>query len=268
MKVFVEANTIERDGRFIDTRFDLQNVHLGKQLFGESHIDGAIYWDLENHLSDLSKTDGRHPIPDKAKLQALFEEAGLSYQDAIYVYDQGASAFATRAWWLLKYAGFPHAYVVNGGMEALEKADFQVSTDVLNVAPTSLELEWNDAILATRTDVKQVVDGKAVATLLDARAAERYRGEFEPLDPIAGHIPTAKNFDWELLIEGNMIRLSPKLLEKVEKDEEIIVYCGSGVTATPIYSILIEAGYKNVRMYAGSYSDWLTHYPIEVGENK
>lgn len=267
-QVFVTANKLERNGRFIDTRFNLQNPELGKQLYDEAHIEGAIYWHLDHDLSDMTKSDGRHPLPDKENLQKLFEKHGLQVNDAIYIYDQGASPFATRAWWILKYAGFKYAYVVNGGYGALITANFQTTTEIPNYKPTTLELNWNDQMLMSRKEVLTITEGGYKATLLDARAAGRYRGDFEPLDPIAGHIPTAKNYDWEQLIQQSELVITSSLLEKVTKDEEIVIYCGSGVTATPVYSILAEAGYTNIKLYMGGYSDWVKHHPVEQGENK
>ena len=266
--VFVTPDKLERNGRFIDARFDLQDVHAGEQLYKQSHIKGAVYWDLERDLSDMTKTDGRHPLPEQDLLQQLCEQAGLQSSDVIYVYDQGGAPFASRVWWILKYAGFEHVYIVNGGFDAIVKAGFETETEIPTFTKTNLVLNWNETILASRTDVKRVVDHKAKVALLDARAAGRYRGEFEPLDPVAGHIPTAKNFDWEQLKDGQKLVVTPELLAKLSKEEEIIVYCGSGVTATPVYSVLIEAGYKNVKLYAGGYSDWVAKYPIEVGENE
>lgn len=266
-KVFVTADKLERNGRFIDTRFDLEQVTLGRQLYEAGHIEGAIYWDLDQDLSDMTKTDGRHPLPDKAVLQKLFEQAGLGYQDAIYVYDQGAAPFAPRAWWILKYAGFPHVYVVNGGMDALVQAGFLQTTAVPAFEPTTLTLQWNEKIHSSRADVKYIVEGKSKATLLDARSAARYRGEVEPIDPVAGHIPTAKNYDWEQLRDDKKIVVKPTLLAKVAKEEEIVVYCGSGVTAGPVYAALTHAGYEKIRLYAAGYSDWIKHESVETGEN-
>ena len=265
--VFVTADKLERTGRFIDTRFDMQNVELGRQLYEKGHIEGAIYWDLEHDLSDMTKKGGRHPLPDKQHLQALFEKHGLHYDDAIYIYDQGASPFATRAWWILKYAGFQHAYIVNGGYPALLAEGFTVTTELPTYTPSHLTIQWNDSILTTRKDVLDIVDGKHNATLLDARAAGRYRGDFEPLDPIAGHIPTAKNYDWEQLKQNTQLAITSSLLDKVAKDEEIVIYCGSGVTATPIFSVLAQAGYQNIKIYMGGYSEWIQHHPVEQGEN-
>lgn len=265
--IFVAAEKMERSGRIIDARYDLTNPDLGKQLYNEGHIEGAVHWDLSEDMSDMTREEGRHPLPDKKELQQLFERNGLHVNDAIYIYDQGASPYATRAWWLLHYAGFKHAYVVNGGYEAMKEAGFAVTDIIPTFAPTKLDLQWNDEILVKRSDIIRLVEGKAKATLLDARANIRYRGEVEQLDGVAGHIPTAKNYDWEQLREGSNLVITSSLLEKVNKDEEIIVYCGSGVTATPIYSILKQAGYENVKIYMAGYSDWVKHHPVEQGEN-
>ncbi len=265
-KVFIDAKEV-KEGRFIDARFNLKEKNWAQLEYDRDHIQGALYWDLERDLSDLSKSDGRHPLPSKDKLQQLFEHSGLQLEDTIYIYDQGAAPFASRAWWMLKYANFPNVYIVNGGYNALKEAGFAISTEVPTVAPTKLEINWNDSIYASREDVKNIVDKKESATILDARAAERYRGENEPIDRIAGHIPTAKNFDWEQLIEGTSLQPNEKLKQKVSKDEEIVVYCGSGVTASTLYSVLEEAGYEKLRLYVGSFSDWINHYDVETGEN-
>ncbi|MEG0380752.1 MAG: rhodanese-like domain-containing protein, partial [Kurthia sp.] len=109
-------------------------------------------------------------------------------------------------------------------------------------------------------------EGKHNKVLVDARSHPRYLGEMEPLDPIAGHIPTARNFDWEQLKEGNQIVLNEEITKVVSKDENVIVYCGSGVSATPLFAVLDELGYENIQLYTGSYSDWVAHYEIATGE--
>ncbi|MGN7479213.1 sulfurtransferase [Solibacillus silvestris] len=266
--IFVTADKMERTGRFIDTRFDLKNTDLGRTLYDEGHIEGAVFWDLNEDLSDLTKDEGRHPLPDKKQLQSLFEKSGLQYDDAIYIYDQGAAAFATRAWWILNYAGFKHAYVVNGGFEAMKDVGFSVTTEVPVFQKSTLDLQWNDDILVKRQDILHIIEGKRKATLIDARAADRYSGEFEPFDKVAGHIPTAKNYDWEQLRDGTKLVITSSILQKVPKDEEVVVYCGSGVTATPVYAILKEAGYDNLKIYMAGYSDWVNHHPIATGENQ
>lgn len=265
-KVFVDAKEVKA-GRFIDARFNLKDKKWGQLEYDKEHIEGAIYWDLERDLSDLSRIEGRHPIPLKEQLQFLFEQSGLRLEDTIYIYDQGAAPFAARAWWMLTYASFPNVYIVNGGYSVLKQAGFTVTAKVPTFTPSKISITWNESIYASRADVKNIVDNKEKATLLDARAAERYRGENETIDHIAGHIPTAKNFDWEQLIKGTSLHSNEQLLKKVSKDEEIVVYCGSGVTASPLYAVLAESGYENIRLYVGSYSDWIAHYDVETGEN-
>jgi len=103
---------------------------------------------------------------------------------------------------------------------------------------------------------------------LDARAAARYRGEVEPLDKVAGHIPTAKNFDWEQLKSEGQLHANDSLRGIVSPDEHVVVYCGSGVTASPLYAVLADEGYENIQLYVGSYSDWITQYDIEKSTNE
>ncbi|MFC7685071.1 sulfurtransferase [Ureibacillus sp. GCM10028918] len=266
-KVFVAARDVKA-GRFIDARFNLQDRDWGKQAFHSGHIQGAIYWDLELDLSDMTKSEGRHPMPSKEQLQHLFEQSGLNYDDSIYIYDQGGAPFAARAWWMLKYANFPNVYIVNGGIEALKEAGISLTVEESKYDVTDLVLDWNDAIYSNSADVKNIVDGVQKALLLDARSNERYIGKNEPIDKVAGHIPTAENFDWEQLKQGSELHANEQLLEKFNRDEEIVVYCGSGVTASPLYAILADSGYENLKLYVGSYSDWITQYEVETGENK
>lgn len=267
-KVFVEPKEIKKENaRFIDTRFDLQNASWGQSVYNEGHIEGAIYWDLEKDLSDMSKKEGRHPMPSKEKLKRLFEKAGLTYSDNIYIYDQGAAPFSARAWYMLTYANFPNVFIVNGGIEKLIEEGFSLTKEIPTYPSTNLLLNWNESIFANHDDVKKVVDEKT-ATLLDARSNVRYRGDFEPIDKKAGHIPTAKNFDWEQLISDNTLKWNEKLLTKVKKDDAIIVYCGSGVTASPLYAMLQHKGFEKLKLYVGSFSDWIEYFDVETGDNE
>lgn len=264
-KVFVTVDEIQVPARFIDARFDLSDSKRGQALYNEEHIKGAVYFDLEQHLSDMTKKAGRHPMPEKEKLIDLFESVGLALTDTIYIYDQGGSPFATRAWWMLSYAGFKKVYIVNGGFTSLKEAGFEMEAGTVSYERSTIIPQWNEESYASREYVKAITIGETDALLLDARAAARYRGEMEPLDPVAGHIPTAENFDWEQVKQGNALAPTEALLQAVPKEDEIVVYCGSGVTASPLYAVLKEAGYKNVRLYVGSYSDWITEHEVEKG---
>ncbi|HSO57713.1 MAG TPA: sulfurtransferase [Paenisporosarcina sp.] len=252
--------------RWVDTRFSLQDAQAGRKMFDQGHVKDAVYLDLEKDLSDMTKTSGRHPLPDKETIQELFEAHGFEYENHIAIYDQGGMPFAARAYWLFCYAGFPHVKMVREGYEELVEFGFEVTTDTPSYRKSSLTLQWNESVFSTRQQVKNVSEGKP-GVLLDARSAPRYRGEHEPIDSVAGHIPSARNLDWELLKEEGrfkeVLEVLPEIEAVVAKNEEITVYCGSGVTAAPLYAMLKEAGFPNVKLYVGSYSDWITQYPVE-----
>jgi len=265
-KVFVQAHEVKSPARFLDARFHLMDEQAGQTQYNEGHIEGTIYVHLEKDMSAMDKVaSGRHPMPDKEQLVDFIERNGLSNEDTIYIYDNGAEPFASRVYYMLTYAGLDHVYIVNGGFQALVKAGFKVTTDVPTFDRTNFIPDWKEDIYADRAFVRNIVDGNAPNTmLLDARAAIRYSGEHEPLDPIAGHIPTAENFDWEQLKEDTYLGVPEKLLQTVPQDKEVVVYCGSGVTASPLYTVLKEAGYESVRVYVGSYSDWINEYEVET----
>lgn len=267
-KVFIQAKDIQNENAiWIDARFDLADATKGASLFAEGHIKNAIHWDLEKDLSDMTlEKSGRHPMPSKEKLTHLFQNSGLKNDETIFVYDQGGAPFATRAYWLLKYAGFNDVKIVQDGYSALVEAGFEVTSYASTPAQTSPILNWQDHLYVDRFYVKEVTEGKHNKVLVDARSHPRYLGEMEPLDPIAGHIPTARNFDWEQLKDGNQMVLNEDITKVVSKDENVIVYCGSGVSATPLYAVLDELGYENIQLYTGSYSDWVAHYEIAKGE--
>lgn len=270
-KVWVTAKDIrQKDIRLVDTRFCLNDNRAGYDMYNTKHLKDAVYMDLEQDLSNMSISTGRHPLPNKEKLKNWFETHGFLYSDEIMIYDQGGMPFAPRAYWMFKYAGFPSVFIVREGYQQLVEAGFENSTVKPNFKRSILDLKWDESILSERESVKRVVDGITNGVLLDARSAERYRGEVEPIDPVAGHIPTALNFDWEQLKKNGIYMdktdIERQLSNVVGKHDEITVYCGSGVTAAPLYAMLKEADYPNVKLYIGSYSDWITAYPVERTE--
>lgn len=267
--VFVSIKDIDHAKfKWVDTRFSLQDADEGKQKYTKSHVTGAVYWDLEHDLSDMTKSEGRHPMPEKATLTELFRTSGLSIDDQIIVYDDGGSPFATRAWWLLQYAGFNNSYIALEGFQAMKEAGLPLDNRPPEPLRTSVAPQWDETIYAPREHVEETVAGKTASVLLDARSAERYRGEKEPIDPIAGRIPGALNFDWEQLKKGGAFNLDGAVREQlhtvVEPAEEVTVYCGSGVTAAPLYALLKHNGYEKARLYVGSYSDWISQQGVKV----
>ena len=266
-KVFIELQEIlEHQPRFIDTRFDLSDKTAGRKMYEQEHLEGAIYWDLEDDLSDMSSSKGRHPMISKEKMTNLIKQAGLNLDDFIVIYDQGASPFALRAFFLLEWAGFTDVYVSRSGFEEL-KGKLSVTTIEPVVIHSTTTPLWSDDKLLTMDEVRTIVAAKKEGQLIDARSNIRFRGESEPIDPIAGHIPTAINFDWEQLKrDGKFLEqeeLERKLVDLAPNDKPVIAYCGSGVTAAPLYGCLKEAGYENVQLYVGSYSDWIRENEVE-----
>lgn len=271
-KVFVSVDEVNSEqAKWIDARFSLQDSGEGRRQYGESHISGAVYWDLEEDLSDMSKKAGRHPMPEKEALTELFRRSGLNRDDLIIVYDQGGSPFAPRAWWFLHYAGFQNAVIAIEGFEELRTKGIPVDDVEAKPVRTDVQPDWNEELYASREFVERTVASRTDSRLVDARAAERYRGEVEPLDPVAGRIPGALNFDWEQLKQDGRFRaddtLRNQLAAIVDPTEEVTVYCGSGVTAAPLYAMLRQVDYPNVRLYVGSYSDWISKEdaPVEKG---
>lgn len=267
-KVFIELEEIlKHKPRFIDARFDLSDKMAGRHMYNQEHIEGAVYWDLEEDLSDMVSNNGRHPMISKNKMTSLIQKAGLGLDDFIVIYDQGAAPFALRAYFLLEWAGFNNIYVSRSGFGDL-KDKLPVSQMVPVFTQSTATPEWNNSILLTMNEVRQVVAAEKEGQLIDARSNVRYKGESEPIDPIAGHIPTAINFDWEQLKkDGKFLEqkeLKGKLSNLTPNDMPVIAYCGSGVTAAPLYGCLKEAGYENVQLYVGSYSDWIRENDVEI----
>lgn len=252
--------------RFIDTRFDLTNPAWGEEQYDKDHVQGAIYWHLEDHLSDMTRQEGRHPSPTKTQMTKLVQVSGLSYDDSIVIYDQGNAPFAARAALLLLWSGFRDISIAREGYEKLREV-LPIEGGVAWVAKSQQEVQFNDHLLATQLDVKNHMDQKNL--LIDARSNDRYKGVQEPIDVIAGHIPTAVNIDWEQLktSEGLMTKeQSQELFQHLSQDQQIITYCGSGVTAAPLTLALLENGFAHTRLYAGSYSEWIQGNEIETSK--
>ena len=265
--VFVDLKDIVNQSvRYIDTRFDLTNPNAGREMYNVEHVEGAIYWDLEKDLSDMTSTQGRHPMISKEKMTDLVQKAGLTFDDSIVIYDQGGSPFALRAYFLLEWAGFKNVHVLREGYSAIKKV-VPITDKVIEYKQSDVLPQWNDALYMDIEKVQEVVNGQSEGQLIDARSAARYRGEVEPIDPVAGHIPTAINFDWEQLKnDGAFLSeelISEKLKDVADKSKPVIAYCGSGVTAAPLYASLKEAGYTDVRLYVGSFSDWIRENEVE-----
>lgn len=250
--------------KIVDCRFELGKPNKGEELYQDGHIPGAFYFDLEKQLSGpVEKHGGRHPLPNIDQFKHDIERAGIDHTRIVVAYDGGEGQYASRFWWLLTYLGHEKVYVLNEGYKGWVTADYQVTKDVPEPESAIFEVNIQEGMLASYEDVKEIVDNKRKSpVLIDSRDESRYLGEIEPIDRIAGHIPSAMNKCWLEGLERGTYKESEEQemrFSELGKEDPIIVYCGSGVTATPNYIALKMAGYKNVKLYAGSYSDWVSY---------
>ena len=238
--------------RFVDCRWELGDPARGRELYLEGHVPGASFLDVERELSAPPSTPGgRHPLPAADDFARAAGAAGIGPGVFVVAYDQGMNGGSARLWWLLRHFGHDDVAVLDGGLDAwlgpLSSGAEEIETAVFE--PRARDDDTIEAEeLAARLD-----DGRL--TVVDARLPERYRGEVEPIDPVAGRIPGARNAPYP-------DELPPDLLEA----EEIIAYCGSGVTAAVVLLRLAQAGRGDAKLYPGSWSDWAGRgLPAETG---
>ncbi|WP_077213733.1 sulfurtransferase [Bacillus dakarensis] len=251
----------------VDCRFQLSDPEKGKELYLKSHIKGANYLHMEDDLSgNVEKHGGRHPLPKPDDFKKILENAGISNDNMVVAYDGGEGSFAGRLWWLLKFAGHQHVYILNGGYKEWTEANYPIDDCIPTVRNTHYEMDLQSNMLASVEDVRSAVtSGDHV--IIDSREQKRYLGIEEPIDKKAGHIPTAVNYVWTDGFKDGKFKSAyeqERRFADIDKDAKIIVYCGSGITATPNYIALKEAGYENVKLYGGSFSDWISYDEHEV----
>lgn len=246
----------------LDARVSLADRSLGEANYRQSHIPGARFADLDRDLSDHRKRGGRHPWPDAADFTDTLGCWGIRPHSQVVVYDGGDGALAAaRAWFLLRALGHRDVAVLNGGWAGWTALDLPVESEVPVVEPTRYPADFdNDRLL----DAGQVQAHLAAGGLLvDARAPERFRGEVEPLDKIAGHVPGAINRPYgENLRDGHFKRPDVLLREfsallQGRPPEDVVVMCGSGVTACHHLLAMAHAGLHGAKLFTGSWSGWL-----------
>lgn len=239
----------------------------GHEEYLTGHVPGAVYVDLDDELASHGRpTDGRHPLPELADLQAAARRWGIGKDTPVVAYDGEGDLAAARAWWLLRWAGLADVRLLDGALPAWRDAGLPLATD--DVVPAPGDVELSPGTMPT-LDVDEVARFDGV--LLDARAPERYRGETEPVDPKAGHIPGAVSLPTggNLAADGRF--LSPSELRErfaaagVDGSVPVAVYCGSGVTAAHQVAALASAGIP-AALYPGSWSQWSNlDLPVATG---
>lgn len=252
----------------VDVRFLLNDPEAGRKSYIESHIPYAVFLDLDKDLSGKAeKHGGRHPLPDLDMFAAKMGHIGIDHDTTVVVYDQNNDMFASRLWWLLDYMGHENVYLLDGGFDQWVKQGRKVTAELPKLDSKDFQPRIKENEVVNIDQVKEKLNDKS-ATLIDSRGKDRYLGKTEPLYIKAGHIPGAKNFFWKNVLDENGIWKTNAELENnfasLSKDEEIIVSCGSGVSACPNILALKSAGFKNVKLYPGSFSDWISNEENEV----
>lgn len=249
----------------IDSRFSLQEPNLGRKQYEEAHIPGAYYFDLNADLSSSpQKHGGRHPLPDISQLTAKLSSIGVKSEPAslIVVYDNSRFAFASRVWWLMRFLGHERVVLLDGGFDGWKAQGYAVTSTVSKASSGNFVANPNYDWIVDREVVKNRKDSPGVL-LVDSRVRERYLGNIEPIDPIAGHIPGAVNYPWQDVTDDQgyiqPLEYHQNRWQNSQNSEEVIVYCGSGVTACVNLLSLAIAGINNTKLYAGSWSDWCSY---------
>jgi thiosulfate/3-mercaptopyruvate sulfurtransferase len=244
----------------LDVRWQLTQPD-GRAAYEQGHLPGAVYVSLEDELSDHSVTGrGRHPLPSGAALQDAARRWGVRDGVPVVVYDDWNRAGSARAWWVLTAAGIADVRILDGGLAAWTAAGLRPESGAIVPEPGNVRVRHGDLYAGARPTVD--ADGVlASGTLLDARAPERFRGDVEPVDPVAGHIPGALNVPSTSLLTGDGTMLADadlaRLFEESGATGSVAVYCGSGVTAAVTIAGLAAAG-VDAALFPGSWSEWIS----------
>lgn len=253
----------------LDASFNLTGV-TGRELYAVAHLPGAQFVDVDVDLADPPGAGGRHPLPDLARLQRTLRRLGLSDDSAVVVYDQGSGMGSARAWWLLTYIGLAGVRVLDGGLALWQREGHPVTDEVPGpVAAGGIVIRPGALPLLDAEAAACVAEG---GLLLDARAAERFEGRVEPIDPVAGHIPGAVNAPLAEFTDADGRLLDKEALHAyfaglgVFEHAEVAAYCGSGITAARLALALRQIG-VTAGVYAGSWSEWITDpgRPVATG---
>jgi thiosulfate/3-mercaptopyruvate sulfurtransferase len=257
----------------LDCRHELSKPQWGAAAYAESHVPGALFASLDRDLSaPVRPGTGRHPLPSPADFAAALGRWGITADTHVVAYDHGPGAWAARLWWMLRAVGHGAVQVLNGGLPAWLAAGGTVDSSVPQVPSTEVPVrEFAGWVSTAQVQAQLAANG---ITLVDARGADRFAGQNETVDPVAGHVPGALNHPFTGNLDASQRFLPPaELARRWEKELQlasarpIVAMCGSGVTACHNLLALTLAGYRDARLYAGSYSEWIADpdRPVATG---
>ncbi|WP_224998762.1 sulfurtransferase [Cesiribacter sp. SM1] len=246
---------------------DVSNSHDAFTNYQNRHLKGALFVDLNAQLADIKddfSKGGRHPLPTTEQFSRTLSSLGITKNSHVVVYDDKSAAnSAARFWWMLKAAGHEWVQVLNGGLQAAQKAGYPLEKDInqpQQAEPYKIE-KWQLPLADMAEVASAATDGKSI--VIDVRDSERYNGIVEPVDLVAGHIPGAINIPFKLNLDSNGLFLPPEALQKIYQESfnraqpaNMIVHCGSGVTACHTLLAMAYAGFELPKLYVGSWSEW------------
>lgn len=265
------------DWAIVDCRFELGNPDVGYAQYLENHIPGAVYAHINRDLSGpITPETGRHPLPDPTTLFQTLSRLGIGPGVQVVAYDSAGGSFADRLWWLLRLYSFDRVAVLNGGFPRWMALGLPTTPGAEERAPRIFQGILRPEMLADEALVMRAARDPA-ALVVDARAPERYRGDTEPIDPVAGHIPGAVNRFYGLNLDENGMMKSPEVLRREFEQilgettpENAIFYCGSGITGAHHVLAMEYAGLRGSKLYAGSWSQWIRDpdRPVATGDEQ
>lgn len=246
----------------LDCRFQLADPDYGHHAYDAGHLPGAHYLHLDYHLSGTkSGSNGRHPLPDGQRLAVVLGSLGVGPDTQVVTYDDAGGVYAARAWWLLRWLGHEAVAVLDGGVAAWTEAGLPLTQDAPERRATRFVIREALESSVDADDVLANLDAPRF-TLVDARSPERYAGQGETMDPVAGHIPGAlnrffqHNLDGALFKDSEALRTDWQAVLGGRAPQDVVLYCGSGVTACHNRLAMEHAGLPGARLYPGSWSEW------------
>lgn len=271
------ANLQHLELRIVDCRFHLADTESGERAYHESHLPGAVYAHLDRDLSSpIGPLDGRHPLPDVDQFVSWLGRVGIGNDSQVVVYDDCGGSMAVRLWWMLRWLGHERVALLDGGWQAWTARGLPLSSSPSSVPATTFRGAENPQMVVTTEGLQSQLGAIGRQLLLiDVRAPERFRGEQEPVDPVAGHVPGAINLPLQHNLDSNGCFLNAEQLGalyaptlKDHAPSDLVAMCGSGVTACHTLLALEIAGIHGGRLYVGSWSEWIRDpaRPIATGD--
>ena len=262
--------------RLFDCRSDLTRPEAGAEQYAAGHLPGARFADLNRDLAaPVTATSGRHPLPSPEAFAATLRSWGVNRDSLVVAYDERHGAYAARLWWMLRWLGHAQTCVLDGGYARWTELGLPVTSDVPPALPGDFVADVQPSMTVDATHLLGAA-GSSRSRVLDARGAERFRGDVEPIDRVAGHIPGARNLPYTATIAADGRTLDgdtlARALDAADPDAaggEVVAMCGSGVTACRLLLALEHAGRTGAKLYPGSWSEWIRdpRRPVATGDD-